>query len=151
MEALATDLDQLERALATGADRPLVVHHFATWCDPCEEELPILDRLLRDQEVHTVAVSWDLFMAPVPPAEAVRVCTGFLERLGVAFDRLLVYTGSPEALFQSQGMAEGTVPFTDVRDRTGRVVEAFPMPLFDEADQRRFVAAVRAAADGSPP
>ncbi len=154
MEALVTDLDQLECALAPTDGRPLVVHHFATWCDPCEEELPILADLLRGADVRRVAVAWDLFMVPVGPDEAARVCSAFLERLGGGFDLLCVYTGAPEPLFRSQGIAEGTVPFTDVRDGAGRVIERFPMPLFEEDDRRRFAAAVRSAAgddDGGGP
>lgn len=148
MEALATDLDRLQRVLAPGAGRPLVVHHFATWCDPCEEELPILGGLLEGADARTVAVAWDLFMAPVSPDDAIAACRGFLDRLGVSFDVLCVYTGAPEALFASQGITQGTVPYTDVRDRTGRIVATFPNPLFDDDAQRRFAEALRAAADG---
>ena len=34
-----------------------------------------------DLSVRRVAVAWDLFMTPVRPEEALRVCTEFLERL----------------------------------------------------------------------
>ncbi len=149
MESRAVDLAELEGLLASATGRPSIVHHFATWCDPCAEELPILARLLEGFEGDVpfrVAVAWDLFMTPVRPEEAVRACAGFLERLGGSFDRLLVYTGEPEALFASQGIVNRTVPFTDVRDASGALVASFPEPIFEEAEQERLLAALRGAA-----
>jgi hypothetical protein len=150
MEARAVDLQQLEAALATAATTPLVVHHFATWCDPCAEELPLLRvefDALKPLGVTLVAISWDLFMSRVPPASAIDACRTFLAQHGAAFDQLLVYTGSPEDLFSSQHIAGGTVPCTEVRAVGGRVVATFPQPLFDVEERRRFAGAVRAAAN----
>jgi len=151
MDATTADLDQLELALADGKGAPLVVHHFATWCDPCEKELPILERLLQEGRgagARSVAIAWDLFMAPVKPEEAVRVCGEFLNRVGASFDRLLIYTGTPEELFARLSLADGTVPYTDVRDRDGAIVATFPQPLFAADEQRRFTDALRDATDG---
>jgi len=144
MEGTAADLEQLEQTLRDLSGRPAVVHHFATWCDPCEEELPILAGLLTEApgDLATVAVAWDLFMMPVRPDEALWACGEFLDRLGASFRTLLVYTGTPEELFASQGIGEGTVPFTDVRGRGGQVVATFAQPIFEEAEQRRFAAAL---------
>ncbi len=150
MDTHAVDRTQLEAALrAAAAAAPLVIHHFATWCDPCAEELPLLKAefdALRPLGVGFVAISWDLFMSGDPPAVAVRSCIDFLARAGIAFDQLFVFTGSPPELFESQRIEHGTVPCTEVRARGGAVVASFPHPLFEDAERAAFVAAVRSAA-----
>lgn len=58
-------LDDLERrsvALAAGDAGITIVHFFATWCDPCREELPALRRLVEradpaDVRVLTISVA----------------------------------------------------------------------------------------------
>lgn len=149
MEGRACNLAELEETLHDLTGSALVVHHFATWCDPCEVELPILAgemASLQDAEFRRVAVAWDLFMTPVEPERALEACTSFLDRLGATFDLLLVYTGLPDELFASQGIDGGAVPFTDVRDREGVVVATFARPVIEEDDRREFLESVRRAA-----
>lgn len=70
------------------SDRPLLLHFWATWCEPCREELPGLVKLARDEPgVRLVAVSLDdqwrdirVFFAGKVPAEIVRDPTGKLAR-----------------------------------------------------------------------
>ena len=42
--------------LAHLAGRPVLVHFFATWCEPCIEELGALDRLAATGRVAVLAV-----------------------------------------------------------------------------------------------
>jgi thiol-disulfide isomerase/thioredoxin len=135
--ATALDLSALESAIAQMRGGPVLIHHFATWCEPCEEELPLLAGLLQrcGKDVRRVAIAWDLFLARVRPEEAVEACAEFLSRHGATFDDLFVYTGVPDALFESQRIEGGTVPFTELRDAKGERTLCFPGPLFDEADR----------------
>lgn len=149
MDARILDLGQLEALLAAEAGRPLLVHHFATWCEPCEAEMPhladLLD-LLGDVAHTSIAVAWDRFLAPFDGETLLAQCRAFLGKHGVPFDRLVVYVGEPEELFRSQAIGTGTVPFTEVRDAAGKRVAAFPEPLLERAAQERLLAAVRGAA-----
>lgn len=56
----ATSLDGERRRLKSGG-RTLVVNLWATWCEPCRKEMPILDDLQRERsdDVRFVAVSVD--------------------------------------------------------------------------------------------
>ncbi|MGH7712971.1 MAG: TlpA disulfide reductase family protein [Gemmatimonadaceae bacterium] len=51
-----------ERSLDDYAGYPLLLNVWATWCDPCREEMPSMDRLYRDYRdrgLRVVAVSID--------------------------------------------------------------------------------------------
>ena len=54
--------DSLTRALASHRDRPVLIHFWASWCPPCREELPEIQRIAntahgRNLVVVTVAVA----------------------------------------------------------------------------------------------
>jgi peroxiredoxin len=76
------DLDGKRVPLNTFKGRTVLVHFFATWCDPCREELPALNRFLTRSapNVSVVAIS----VAEVDP----RV-KRFFERAPVDFPVLL--------------------------------------------------------------
>lgn len=93
-----------EIALANAQGQVVLVHFFATWCEPCREELPALNRLAargRDS-IRIVAIS----VAEVDP----RV-RRFLETMPLAFPVLL---DRDRAVAKSWGVA--TLPTTFVLD-----------------------------------
>ncbi|NWG45756.1 MAG: TlpA family protein disulfide reductase [Alphaproteobacteria bacterium] len=102
-----------ERTLADFRGRVVLVNLWATWCAPCIEEMPALDRLqaeLGGPDFEVVAISLD----QAGPAEALP----FLERLEVKaltpyFDRTMK-TG---LAFDAPGM-----PVSVLIDRDGREV-----------------------------
>ena len=154
MQSKAIDAKELATFLAQLGGKPLVVHHFATWCDPCREELPMLGRemSLLDVAYHSVAISWDLFMEPVGPdgyAATLSGCEEMLKQTGARFQHLLLYTGTPEELFRSQSIATGTVPYTEVRSPGGETLAVFNNPITAEVTCRKFSNAVRSAAGAS--
>jgi len=52
------DLSGRSVALSDFSGRAVVVHFFATWCEPCREELPALQRLAaRDHKLAVVAIA----------------------------------------------------------------------------------------------
>jgi peroxiredoxin len=77
------DPDGVEMTLAAHRDRSVLVHFFATWCEPCREELPALRRLVDrrgERKLDVIAIS----VAEVP----VRV-RRFIEQTPVNFPILL--------------------------------------------------------------
>jgi len=53
-------IDSIQFNLAALRGQPVLVHFFATWCEPCREELPALRRLVTraaNRQVAVVAVS----------------------------------------------------------------------------------------------
>lgn len=70
--------------------RPVVIAFFASWCHPCEEELPVLERFQRENatRLSVIGVSYqDL------PSDAV----SFVRRLRVTFPALLDEPDAPVA------------------------------------------------------
>jgi thiol-disulfide isomerase/thioredoxin len=69
-EAVVRDPAGQARALFSLRGRPVVLNLWATWCAPCVEELPTLDRLAArlGDDAHVIVLSQDLGEADVPAA-----------------------------------------------------------------------------------
>ena len=97
----------------------MVVHFFATWCEPCREELPALDRLAargRERNVTVVAIA----VAEVP----VRL-TRFLAQTPVAFPVLLDEDRAVAKNWGVKAWGVATLPTSFVLDadlKTRRVI-----------------------------
>jgi len=95
--------------------RPLLVNFWATWCPPCTEELPLLERFWQEQR----ARGWTVLGLAFDQPSAVRQ---FLQRQPLTFPIALVGWGGAE-LGRQLGNERGGLPFTVVIDREGRIVQ----------------------------
>lgn len=125
----SADLDALVRVL-TPERRPLIEHHWATWCDGCVEELPLLAELFEavGARVDVVLVSWDRFQDDRPMADTLATVTEVLEARGLAVPTR-VYDGTPDALFAGLDLPIHQVPQTRVLDADGGILRTVPGPL----------------------
>jgi thiol-disulfide isomerase/thioredoxin len=95
--------------------RPLVLNFWATWCPPCIEELPELERFHRAWSPRGWQVAGLAVDAPTPVRE-------FLTRRPLSFPiGLAGLDGS--ALSRALGNERGALPFTAVYDGVGRIVQ----------------------------
>ncbi len=119
---VAVDLAGLRAALAPSG-KPLVINHWATWCDPCVDELPRLVRAAAGVADlgEFIGVSWDLFDHPGKPAVVARKVGQFADNAGVGYASVL-FTGSPEELFAFCNLDIHQIPQTVVLAPDGRVV-----------------------------
>ncbi len=102
-------------AMATLAGQPLVLNFWATWCPPCIEEMPEIDRFARRFSVQGGKVVG----LAVDNAKAVRE---FLARAPVHYPiGLAGFEGSE--LSRKLGNDTGALPFTAVLDRRGEVTQ----------------------------
>jgi thiol-disulfide isomerase/thioredoxin len=102
-------------ALAGLRGNPLVVNFWATWCPPCVEEMPALDRFAREfapQGWRVVGLALD---KPVAVQE-------FLRRTPVSYD-IGVAGFEGAALSRALGNAQGGLPFTVVVNRQGQIAQ----------------------------
>jgi thiol-disulfide isomerase/thioredoxin len=102
-------------ALSQFQGKPLLVNFWATWCPPCVEELPLIDRFYRE----SAAKKWQVIGLAIDQPSAVKA---FLKRTPVSFPVGFAGLGGTE-LCKSLGNAGGGLPFTIVIGPTGKVLE----------------------------
>ena len=105
-----------ELALGSLRGRPLVLNFWATWCPPCVEEMPMLDRFQREQQ----RGGWQVVGLAVDSAAPVRE---FLARHPVGFPIGLAGMQGVE-LSRALGNTRGALPFSVVFDARGEAGRA---------------------------
>lgn len=107
--------DGAERRLSEFRGRPVLINYWASWCGPCVEEMPLLDRFATAQApagVQVLGVALD-------DAEAVAM---FLEDTPVAFPIVLETPGPADSSVQL-GNRRSVLPYSVLLDAQGRVVK----------------------------
>lgn len=118
--------------MASFRGRPLLLNFWATWCPPCVEELPLLDRFYRER----AANGWQVVGLAIDQPSSVR---NFLGRTPVSFPIGLAGLEGTE-LGKSLGNLSGGLPFTVVFSPEGTVRQR-RMGRITEADLAQWAAA----------
>ena len=100
-------------AMAAFAGRPLLVNFWATWCPPCVEELPLIDRFWRENASNGFQV---LGLAIDQPSAVKK----FLQRQAVGFPIGLAGLEGTE-LAKSLGNVAGALPFSVFFNANGTI------------------------------
>jgi thiol-disulfide isomerase/thioredoxin len=106
-----TDADGRQLSLADFRGKVVLLNFWATWCVPCVEEMPSLDKLqalLGGPDFTVVALSTD--------REGLSVVRPFIDKLGVR--NLALYLDQPRAAQRAFGLRG--IPTTMLIDREGR-------------------------------
>ena len=119
--------------------RPVLINHWATWCPPCIEELPVLNRIARDYGPRGLVV---LGLAADEDVATVR---RFLANHEVDFEVLLDASGAVGTEYGLTGYPE-----TFLVDRDGRLVRKVvgPIPAIGDRPGAEFARAVEALLGG---
>jgi thiol-disulfide isomerase/thioredoxin len=100
--------------MAGFAGKPLLVNFWATWCPPCVEELPLIDRFHADNR----ARGWQVLGLAVDQPSAVRT---WLQRKPLGFPVVMAGLQGTE-LSKSLGNLAGGLPFTVVFSASGKLI-----------------------------
>jgi len=97
----------------------VLLNFWATWCKPCEDEMPAMERLyrgLRGEDFELLAVSVD-------DEKDLAVVRDFRERMAISFPIALDPAKSVSQSYQTMGFPESLLI-----DREGRVIERYVGP-----------------------
>ncbi|EHH69355.1 putative thiol:disulfide interchange protein I [Gluconobacter morbifer G707] len=115
-----TGLNGATRSLTQERGRPFLLHLWATWCGPCKEELPALNRFLgvagQDHTVVPVAVA-----SPLPKVEA------YLQAGNLP--GIQPWTVDLHALTQWLALPQPSLPMTCFMDAQGRLRASVEGPV----------------------
>ncbi len=101
-----SSLDGSSNSLASYRGRPVIVNFWATWCEPCKEEMPLLQTSTSSHP--------DLVVLGIDNVEAPSKVRPFVDQLGVRFPILLDEDGSVLEHYQVLGL-----PTSFFVDRSG--------------------------------
>jgi thiol-disulfide isomerase/thioredoxin len=102
--------------------RPTVVAFWATWCQPCYKEIPVLNELAGEPGVQVVSIALD--------EDGASAVTPFVEEREIRYPVLL---GDEETFFRFDGFG---IPHTLVLDAEGRIVAVHRGPVEREVLRR---------------
>jgi cytochrome c biogenesis protein CcmG/thiol:disulfide interchange protein DsbE len=123
--------DEGELTLSSLRGRAVVLNFWASWCIPCKEEAPVLERLWREHRDHGLVV------VGLDAKDFRRDARAFAERFELTFPLVFDGPGDTTSPYGVTGFPE-----TFVIDREGRVVEVFVGAVDGEEDQRRLRRAI---------
>ncbi len=106
--------DGLPLPMAGFAGKPLLVNFWATWCPPCIEELPLIDRFYTDNRSR----NWQVLGLAVDQPSAVRT---WLKRKPMGFPTVMAGLQGTE-LSKSLGNLAGGLPFSVVFGASGQLL-----------------------------
>jgi thiol-disulfide isomerase/thioredoxin len=117
------DVDALHSRLEASRDAATLLVFWATWCEPCVEEIAVLRQLHDDTELNLriLSVSLDSFLEG--PEGGRQLVLDFLQKNPVPWEQL-VYDGSQDALFEPFQMS-GMIPFSILYDESGNELRRF--------------------------
>ena len=107
--------DGSKLAMQSLKGKPLLINFWATWCPPCVEELPLLERFYSQNKTKSVQI---VGLAADKP-DAVRT---FLKKLPLTFP-IGITDLSGIALSKSWGNLAGGLPFSVMLAADGRVMQ----------------------------
>ena len=107
------DLDGKTVTLADYKGKVILLNIWATWCPPCVEEMPSMEKLhqeLKDKDFEILAVSIDVLGA--------KAVIPFMKKHKLSFSVLTDTEGTIKSLYQTTG-----VPESFIIDKQGIIVE----------------------------
>ena len=107
----------------TPQERPMLVNHWATWCEGCVTELPLLVQLhdrWKDR-VDFVGVGWEGFQGGQSPTQQLAAVERASEEHGLGWSTL-IYEGTPESLFGALELKNQHIPQTTVTTVSGETL-----------------------------
>jgi thiol-disulfide isomerase/thioredoxin len=108
------DLKGRMHSIREWAGRPLMINFWATWCGPCREEIPLLNKIRRTPPVYGLEI---VGIAVDIPEDVVK----YVANTPIEYPVLVGEDGGAEAA-SAFGVHELALPFTVFLDHNGHVL-----------------------------
>jgi thiol-disulfide isomerase/thioredoxin len=108
------DLNGQSHSIREWSGRPLMINFWATWCGPCREEIPFLNRIRREQRVKNLEI---VGIAVDIAADVAK----YVANTPIDYPILVGEDGGAEVA-SAFGVRELALPFTVFLDRRGQVL-----------------------------
>ena len=111
-------LPDVDRKIRNGEEwlgRIVIVNHWATWCPPCLEEIPMLieyQHRMAEEAVQVVGIAHDQLESTLR----------FGDEIGINYPSLVAVTRGSELLKDHGNSEAGALPFTAIFNRDGKLV-----------------------------
>jgi thiol-disulfide isomerase/thioredoxin len=132
----AANLQEIRREIANRKGAPLLVNIWASWCDPCVEELPAIaavETRFASRGVRVIGVSCDLFVEDNTRALRRKVA-GVLSKARATYPNFL-YEGREDPLLETFKLP-GSIPVSILYDARGEEIRRWEGRLeLDEVEQ----------------
>jgi len=119
-----TTLDGGQINLASLKGRVVVVNFWASWCGPCRQEAPVLERVWQQYKDKNVVIVGVAYTDTETNAKA------YLQQFGNTYPNGLDIGTKISEMYNIQG-----VPETFIIDRSGNVSRFFKVPFVEDAQQ----------------
>ncbi|SDC22692.1 Thiol-disulfide isomerase or thioredoxin [Paenibacillus sp. UNCCL117] len=121
-----TALDGKEYTIGGARSKPMVINFWASWCGPCHEEAPALERIYE-----RYGGQFDLYAVNVTKGDRLKDAKAFAHRYGLQFPILLDKTGQAAEDYRIL-----FVPTSFLIDSQGRLVETIHVLPPEELEQK---------------
>ena len=125
--ASLTDFQDFEKLLAAEKGNVVLVNLWATWCKPCVQEMPLLEKLhqnYQDKEMKVVTLSID------EVAKADSLITPYWDSMHFSMDNYLIANEDPGAFVNKiDPLWIGLIPTSFIFNPEGEKVETITGPL----------------------
>jgi thiol-disulfide isomerase/thioredoxin len=117
--AQVMDLEAIKRALKERRGHVVLLHFWATWCSPCLEELPVIDRFARESKARGVEV---LSLSLDDPERSAARVTQVLADVAPSLTRSIARVENADAFIGTfDHQWEGSIPALFAYDAGGQL------------------------------
>jgi thiol-disulfide isomerase/thioredoxin len=112
------DLPAIRQAVKASRGHAVLLHFWATWCMPCLEELPLVEKLVRDLKPRGVDV---LSLSLDDPEQAGARVSKVLAEVAPSLTRTIARIGDADTFIGNFGNWEGSIPAMFAFDAEGQL------------------------------